>query len=618
LFDFDELEDLETVPAGAEPPPRKASERSAELAQQAVRAAEPVPAWADPGQGDSGREARAVQAEVVLRHFQEAIGIVEAVALEQAPVAAPKHTDEAASEIVNKPDEAKSETVNKPDEVAPEQAAVAAPEHIDEATSETVNKPDEESEENQPAWVAPVLEEAMFSSIKELSQSVMLKWTRSTFVKDVFRQFIVEDRIGVGDVIRIRDVYSMLEAMNFPLKSLVLKFVPDLTGAKTEDIKALADEILRRFAVCSLVDRTSMKFRDVYRLLEFIGYSQRRFLTMFMDGAWSDTEDQFPAPGMLLGQYRIKGDIGSGFNGVCCYMAEHVNDRRKAAVKWPVKTEELRIMKDIHKKLSGDFGVLPRVWASGVSEGQYYVVTDLLGSPLTKVFERLVDVDNQSLESRWRALCIIGRMMLRRLEAIHKCGYVHCDMSPENVLLGPAQLGSVSTRNGVAPYLIDFGLARKHPDGNPLSGDHGSAEWSSIRSADGGNRLPQDDLEALGWMLAFGFCGGLPWCEWLNKAYEDWDMRSVRENIVRRVRDAKINLLQEAWKTSYGDKWKILAEVPSNLDKFIRTCRSQDDITKMLNYDLLAKLLDAKEDLSPRESELEDLRQYQEHVAPLL
>mmetsp|Transcript_41411 Transcript_41411/g.93384 ORF Transcript_41411/g.93384 Transcript_41411/m.93384 type:complete len:530 (-) Transcript_41411:6-1595(-) len=462
-------------------------------------------------------------------------------------------------------------------------------------------------------WVAPALNEEKFYRIKEVPHEVIQKWTKSSYVKYVFKQFIVEDRIGIEDTIRIRDVSSMLEAMGFSLKVFVLKFVPHVDGAKAGDIKKLADEILRRFASQSLVDRNSMKHGDVYRLLEFLGYNRRMFVNKFIDGVWTDAEDQAPVhvPDMVLGQYRIKDAIGSGIKGVCCFMAEHISDRtNKVAIKWPVLDDELSIMTDIHKQLSGDVGVLSRVLDSGISEdGKRYLVTDLLGSTLTKVFERLLD---EPVECKWRALCIIGRLMLRRLEAVHSCGYVHCDISPENFLLGPAKLGS--SGGGVAPYLIDFGLARKYPDGEPLEGDKGSAEWNSIRSAKGGNRLPQDDLEALGWMLAFGFCGGLPWCEWLLTAYDNnFKLKHVRENVIKRVTKAKIQLLQDGW-TGFGDKWKV----PDNLDQFVRVCQNEDDITHLLDYGKLAKLLGAREHVSRKESELEDLRQFQEHVAPLL
>merc|ERR1719282_1653445 len=113
--------------------------------------------------------------------------------------------------------------------------------------------------------------------------------------------------------------------------------------------------------------------------------------------------------------------------------------------------------------------------------------------------------------------------MLRRFEALHKCGYVHCDVSLGNILLG--------CHNGpqeYSPHIVDFGLARPYPGGGPMSGDLGSAEWSSIRSAEGGERRPEDDLEALGWVLANGMFETLPWFLHLSQCYQQWDWDMAR------------------------------------------------------------------------------------------
>jgi serine/threonine protein kinase len=49
------------------------------------------------------------------------------------------------------------------------------------------------------------------------------------------------------------------------------------------------------------------------------------------------------------------------------------------------------------------------------------------------------------------------------LEIVHKSGYIHCDLKPENLMLGLK--GDYKT-----VYLIDFSLAEKYTDqdGEPL------------------------------------------------------------------------------------------------------------------------------------------------------
>merc|ERR1719464_1726020 len=136
---------------------------------------------------------------------------------------------------------------------------------------------------------------------------------------------------------------------------------------------------------------------------------------------------------------------------------------------------------------------LPLPVRTGGFDGSPYLVMPLLGTSLADEFPR---IRRLPFDQRWRLVCVVGRMLLRRLETVHRCGFVHCDLSPENVLYGPPSADSWGEPETL--FLVDFGLAQRWPGGGCLRGDRGSAEWSSIRSADGGERSPDDDLEALG------------------------------------------------------------------------------------------------------------------------
>merc|ERR1719464_1740426 len=150
---------------------------------------------------------------------------------------------------------------------------------------------------------------------------------------------------------------------------------------------------------------------------------------------------------------------------------------------------------------------LPGLLAAGVQGGRHYFATRLLGPNLSTVFQALFD---RPLQQRWNAIRAIGLMLLRRLNHLHQCGYVHGDMAPHNVLIG-------RTSTGFLPYLIDFGCARRYPGSGLVPADRcGSMEFSSVRSADGLQRRPEDDLEALGWTLINGVFGELPWFEKLR------------------------------------------------------------------------------------------------------
>jgi len=235
-----------------------------------------------------------------------------------------------------------------------------------------------------------------------------------------------------------------------------------------------------------------------------------------------------------------------------------------------------------------------------------------LGSPLTNVFQR---IDGCRLPQRWLALKIIGRLMVRRLQAFHSCGFVHCDVSPENILMGRPRGGGA----GAAPlpmlYLIDFELAQRYPGGNKVEGNIGSSEWSSIRSADVVERLPEDDLEALGWVLLHGLVGALPWFDWLSAAYRDWDSKWNRVQAVKQVQRAKVQLLDESpgavgWRRSVG--------MPDELLAFLRSCRNMASSPGQTSYATLLSRLGGDTGLNEQEADRHDLEQFAKHVVPLL
>lgn len=462
----------------------------------------------------------------------------------------------------------------------------------------------------------PTIDEARWKAlVVEPSAGTLAKWAGCELARDVLRQFVLEDAIGEADSIQFKEVYRLLEVLSLTPAALVAKFAGEAPVTAIA-LEAMADRILARFA--SSGSQSSMRFRDLYRMLEVVGVSLYKLLSKFVDDC-SDlhvlldprsTVQQF----WRFGNFLVSREIGSGFRGPCCYLAEHATTRQRAAVKWPVAQAELAILQEIHKQALSHPG-LPRVLACGYFDGDCYVITDLLGSPLSKVLGRLQD---HPLESRWAALRVIGRLLLRRLKAVHSAGYVHCDMSPENVLLGRAHFTPASPSKHTL-YLVDFGLARR--GGSPLQGCEGSNEWSSIRSADGGPRFPDDDVESLGWVLAYGLFGELPWNERLAEAYADWHSASVREAAVREVKEAKLQLLEGGW-DSHSGRWQKLADIPEELDRFLRAAAlpvaseapdAPPDYARLLG--ILGEPAGASGGLDAEER---DLRDYHDLVAPLL
>jgi len=327
-----------------------------------------------------------------------------------------------------------------------------------------------------------------------------------------------------------------------------------------------------------------------------------------------------------LGSYRMGKEIGAGIMGVCVYRAEHVKDGSEAALKWPAKPEEVRALRDIDRRAPiGCLGI-PHLLASGTYRESPYIVTELLGERLSTAFPKPW---LHPLEARWMAFRVIGRMLLHRLNNLHKCGYVHCDVSPENVLLGP---GGPQDENGVeddreALCLVDFGLAKPYPGSEPMDAGKGSAEWSSIRSADGGVRRPEDDLEALAWVLLYGLFGSLPWVPVLSAAYAEWSVDEHREAVLRQVKRMKVQLLdyvgtgciaqQSGWDLG-GLDWQRFAETPRDLYQFFRVCQTEVKPPQRPDYAALAALLGYDGSLTPMGAEQQDRRDWRKYVAPLI
>jgi len=453
------------------------------------------------------------------------------------------------------------------------------------------------------------------SAGKELSDAELDKWARSAAVKDILSSYVVEDVVGSVDTMRFSDVHHIFVDMGLCIAQFVRHFTSEASprhGCESADIADMANGILRRF-VSNPEDGEAgvIRHRDLFRLLEATGYSLSRFCAKFTN---RNPEAPFvPGRKPQFGNYLICREIGAGAHGVSCYLGQHVHSAAQVAIKWPVDLQELDTIRDIQRHWGGACLGVARLIDSGKYDGHLYMVTELLGSTFTKVFSRLQQA--LPLEQRWDALSIIGRMLVRRLKALHDAGHVHCDISPENILLGHVHCEGEATPF-CAPFFIDFGLARKYPDGGVLDGQFGSAEWNSISSADDIERRPEDDLEALGWVMLTGLFGALPWMDWLTKAYPDWKTPSTRNGVLRRVQRAKIQLLEAGWDSLEG--WASFAQVPRQLDSFLRECRSSEAPPGQPDYSYLLALLGCNPDLRTQEAEDEDLRQFRESITPWL
>lgn len=112
-----------------------------------------------------------------------------------------------------------------------------------------------------------------------------------------------------------------------------------------------------------------------------------------------------------------------------------------------------------------------------------------------------------------KTLSLIAIQCINRLEYLHSKDFIHRDIKPENFLIGSKLKEEVI-------FIIDYGLAKRYRD--PKSGQHitfkkfkgtyGTLRFSSLRASLGHEQSRRDDLEGLGYMLAYFALGGkLPW-----------------------------------------------------------------------------------------------------------
>lgn len=135
---------------------------------------------------------------------------------------------------------------------------------------------------------------------------------------------------------------------------------------------------------------------------------------------------------------------GRALNGMdICFKLEKSSDHKTSILK-----EELKI----YLQIKG-FGV-PRVFSCGNYKSNRYIVMELMGPSLDKLF----NLCNKKFKVE--TSIYLGLEMINRIEHVHSKGIIHRDIKPNNFLFG--RFTKEMNSNDSTVYIIDFGLSASY------------------------------------------------------------------------------------------------------------------------------------------------------------
>jgi len=211
---------------------------------------------------------------------------------------------------------------------------------------------------------------------------------------------------------------------------------------------------------------------------------------------------------LVAGMWRLERKLGSGSFGEV-YVGTNISTGSEYAIKLETKNmrrPQLAHEYWVYRSLAGGPGI-PNVHWFGRIGDLNVMVMDILGPSLQDLFNFC------SRKFTMKSVLMLADQLVTRLEYIHRKNFLHRDIKPQNILIGPDKRG----QNQV--YIIDFGLSKKYRD--PETRQHipsvahksftGTPMFASISTHLGYEQGRKDDLVSLGYMLMYFNRGNLPW-----------------------------------------------------------------------------------------------------------
>ena len=211
-----------------------------------------------------------------------------------------------------------------------------------------------------------------------------------------------------------------------------------------------------------------------------------------------------PAPGEMIGPYRVDRRIGSGAMGVV-YAARDAGLDREVALKVisPHLADDqefrARFTREARAQASLDSAHVVHVYAHGEVDGRLYIATQLVPGGDLGAMVRAHGAPPLPV-----AVDLVGQVASGLADA-HAARLVHRDIKPANVLLRPGER--------VRAYLADFGIAREvgGEDTRGRAGAIGTPSYMAPELHTGGTAGVASDIYSLGCLLWATLSGRAPY-----------------------------------------------------------------------------------------------------------